>query len=359
MGGEVISMIRILLAKGTAFCVYRFPKQNQICLALPIELLPDKAANSFWFAPFTVQSDAKEIILGVVDNEFLNERFIEHLKALPDQKILENDLPEETTKETYFRQFEEIQDHISNKRISKSILSRVIKEKLPVDFDVVNCFTTLCADYNDAFVHLLYHPDAGIWLGATPELLIDKRDKELKIMAVAGTQAKHNGSVYNWRQKEMDEHNMVGFHIEQVFNRYGCVQTYKSRPYTIEAGRVVHLRTDYKYIEHTSIPLKEFIFAIHPTPAIGGLPVEASIEVIHSVEEYDRRYYCGFLGETDFVTNALLYVNLRCMQIGHSEIAIYVGGGITAESDVHEEWEETVMKSKTMIEKLKSVQVLN
>ena len=359
MGGEIISMIRILLAKGTAFCVYRFPKQNQICLALPVELLTDTITKSFWFAPFTVHSDAKEIILGVVDNEFLNERFIEYLKALPHQKILEKDLPEETTKETYFRQFEEIQDYIDSEKISKTILSRVIKEEMPVNFDVVNCFTSLCADYKDAFVHLLYHPDAGLWLGATPELLMDKRDKELKIMAVAGTQEKHDGSEYNWRQKEMDEHNMVGFHIEQVFNRYGCVQTSKTGPYTIEAGSVVHLRTDYEYMEDTSIPLKEFLSDLHPTPAIGGLPVKESIEVIQSVELYDRRYYCGFLGETDFETNALLYVNLRCMQIGHAEIAVYVGGGITAESDVNEEWEETVMKSKTMIEKLKSVQVLN
>ena len=359
MEGEIIAIIRILLAKGTAFCVYRFPKQNQICLALPVELLPDNVTKSFWFAPFTVRSLEKEIILGVVDNKFINERFIEHIKAIPTQNLVIKDLPEETTKETYFRQFDEIQLQIANKKISKTILSRVIKAKIPVAFDVVNCFTTLCTDYKDAFVHLLFHPDAGLWLGATPELLIDKNDKNINIMAVAGTQAKHKGSKYNWRQKEMDEHNMVGLHIEQVFETYGCVQTFKSEPYTIEAGSVVHLRTDYEYIENTSIPLKEFISVLHPTPAIGGLPVVESIEVIQSVEQYDRRFYCGFLGVTDFVNHALLYVNLRCMQIGHSEIAVYVGGGITADSDVYEEWEETVMKSKTMIEKLKSAQVLN
>ena len=38
------------------------------------------------------------------------------------------------------------------------------------------------------------------------------------------------------------------------------------------------------------------------------------------------------------------------MQIGESNIAIYVGGGITSASVPEDEWQETILKSKTMTE---------
>ncbi|HUN02359.1 MAG TPA: chorismate-binding protein, partial [Niabella sp.] len=47
-----------------------------------------------------------------------------------------------------------------------------------------------------------------------------------------------------------------------------------------------------------------------------------------------------------------LYINLRCMQVGKDKIAIYTGGGITAASDAEEEWQETILKSKTVAEKI-------
>ncbi|MFN9108978.1 MAG: chorismate-binding protein, partial [Bacteroidota bacterium] len=70
-------------------------------------------------------------------------------------------------------------------------------------------------------------------------------------------------------------------------------------------------------------------------------------------EGYDRGFYSGFLGELnfDFETKEFasdLYVNLRCMQIEGNLAHIYVGGGITADSDAESEWLETVNKSQTM-----------
>ena len=41
-----------------------------------------------------------------------------------------------------------------------------------------------------------------------------------------------------------------------------------------------------------------------------------------------------------------LYVNLRCMQIKNQNVLLYVGGGITKDSNAEAEWEETVHKSK-------------
>ena len=49
-----------------------------------------------------------------------------------------------------------------------------------------------------------------------------------------------------------------------------------------------------------------------------------------------------------------LFVNLRCMQLLKDKVAIYVGGGITGESSPESEWQETALKSNTMLRVLGS-----
>jgi isochorismate synthase len=92
---------------------------------------------------------------------------------------------------------------------------------------------------------------------------------------------------------------------------------------------------------------------LHPTPAVCGLPKEDSKKFIIENENYDRSYYTGYLGElnTRSVNNELssdLYVNLRSMQIENENAYVYIGCGITKDSDPEKEWEESVNKSMTM-----------
>ena len=43
-----------------------------------------------------------------------------------------------------------------------------------------------------------------------------------------------------------------------------------------------------------------------------------------------------------------LFVNLRCMQLENKDCSIYIGGGITRDSDPDKEWEETVSKTQVI-----------
>ena len=100
--------------------------------------------------------------------------------------------------------------------------------------------------------------------------------------------------------------------------------------------------------------LKTLIRALHPTPAVCGLPRGYAKKFILENEQYDRSFYTGFLGELNIksdkkkVINSSLFVNLRCMNIDENRVSVFVGGGITKESIAKKEWEETVSKSKIM-----------
>lgn len=310
-------------------------------------------------APFTHRSNALDVFMPVVNDDFLNDDFLRTIESIPENEKISVPLPEAISKEQYFRSLNGLLSDIHSGILSKAIISRVFYESKPEDFHPVDFFLRLSETFPATFVHLSQHPESGIWAGATPELLLKKRDHQLSIMALAGTQARNENHSYEWRNKEMEEHLMVGQHIEEVFRAFNCTLAVKEGPHTIESGRVAHLSTDYIFEETNDLPLQQFLSVLHPTPAVGGLPAESGVDAILKHEGYDRRYYCGFIGETDFEKSADLYINLRCVQIGNDDIAVYVGGGITSASDPQEEWQETVMKSKTMLENIKPVVALH
>ncbi|MEO6681793.1 MAG: chorismate-binding protein [Ginsengibacter sp.] len=241
-------------------------------------------------------------------------------------------------------------DEIKSGILSKAILSRVIQIEKPQQFDVTHFYTLLASAYPETFVSLFYIPGMGIWTGATPELLLEKENKTYRTMALASTQPKKAIGDYSWRNKEKEEHRLVQQHIEEVFLKNDCQLTDSKGPYTIESGQVAHLKTDYTFEEKNPDNQNNITDQLHPTPAIGGLPVDASLECIKKYEGYNRNYYSGYLGETNHRDLARLFINLRCMQIGKDKIAIFAGGGISIDSDPEEEWAETNQKSLTLLE---------
>jgi isochorismate synthase len=71
-------------------------------------------------------------------------------------------------------------------------------------------------------------------------------------------------------------------------------------------------------------------------------------------EGYDRSFYSGFLGPMHVDGQSHLYVNLRCMQVRERTATLYVGGGVTRDSDPCAEWRETELKAETLLAVLHS-----
>ena len=316
-----VTIAQTLFLKNIPFCLYRFPAENAFRMAIEESFLPHQKDQVFLISPFHEDSLEKELQLAVVNNDFLTNDFLQHIeKVVVGKDFPEIQLPPETTKKEYFQKLKAYLQEIHSGKIEKAILSRVIYEDKPKDFNLFDCFLRLSASYPETLSYLLVTPQSGIWMGATPELLLEKRQNLYAVMALAGTQPRNESGKYFWREKE--------------------------------TGKVAHLKTDYLFEDIHKMKLELLLKDLHPTPAIGGLPVNNALACILEHEGYDRRYYSGIIGQTDFSSTADLYINLRCMQVGKDKIAIYTGGGITAASDAEEEWQETILKSKTVAEKI-------
>lgn len=351
------------------FVAFRKPESNSgtAFFQLREELFTteDFRESGFVFAPF----DAEKPALIIPENASEKAIFDTSVLAVS-KKVNLGALFSEASEEAKQQHISLVKKGLSKLNsgdLQKVVLSR--KEQVELkDPDAVKLFQELLAIYPSAFVYLWYHPQVGLWLGATPETLLKIEGRNLKTMALAGTQ-KFSGSMeVNWGEKERQEQQLV---TDEILARLtGWVEGLKaSQVHTAKAGNLLHLKTDISGRLAAGENLDQIIKALHPTPAVCGLPKEKAKEFILLEEDYDREFYTGFLGELNLQKNVQrsrtgrnvenlayravkketdLYVNLRCMKIEDGGAVLFVGGGITKDSVPEDEWQETVNKAETM-----------
>ena len=250
------------------------------------------------------------------------------------------------TQQVYTRQVEDAVRAIRNGAMDKVVLSHVNQVEIGPQ-NLFQLFTLLKEAYPDAFVYIFNIPDKGCWIGASPEILLRKTENTIETVALAGTkqadEAGHN--ILEWGEKEIEEQAIIQRFIETILMSNG-LPFKKSKRETVRAGNVSHLKSNYS-LENLRIDVDRLAGLLHPGPAICGFPQDAAFEYIKQTEVHDRKYYCGYLGPVN-LDDTSLFINLRCMEVFANYGGLYVGGGITEDSEPKSEWEETEMKARTL-----------
>ncbi|HEY85384.1 MAG TPA: chorismate-binding protein [Chloroflexi bacterium] len=282
------------------------------------------------------------------------------------QSPIANKMPaDETARKQFCTLVSDAISYIQTTGIKKIVASRVAETVLPPDFSPVAAFEALCRRYPRAFVSLVSIPNVGTWIGASPEPLLRLQPHQLQTVALAGTQAFNPDKPLNetvWGDKELEEQALVSDYIREFFQQLELRQFTEDGPHTVSAGNVVHLQTDFK-VEMESPRLlalaNQVLHSLHPTSAVCGMPKQEALSFILEKESYNRAFYSGFLGPLHLQDQSNLFVNLRCMQLQNTDALLYVGAGITQDSVPCAEWEETVLKSKTLLSVLENERIAN
>jgi isochorismate synthase len=238
----------------------------------------------------------------------------------------------------------------------KVVPSRFKDVSISESFDLLKAFDTLCSQHPTALVSLFSSPQTGTWLGASPELLVsvDSQSK-FKTHALAGTLPISPGMDLKsvaWTQKEIEEQALVCRYIINCFKKIRLREYQEHGPKTIVAGNVMHLKTDYEVdMKEVNFPQLGSVMLklLHPTSAVCGMPLEASMKFLKEHEGYDREFYSGYLGPVNYQNETNIFVNLRCTQLAENNARLYAGAGVTVDSTPQKEWEETEMKMKNML----------
>lgn len=320
-----------LLNNRKYFVIWRTPGTNDI------QLLSG--------APKKIKSDQIRLHSGFVFFPFEGEGY---LFDGNDYKVNSTELisPYITDKTEYLTQCQSYIDNICEGKFDKLVLSRIKSIEHSPEFSLSDYFFRLEQQYPDAFVYLTHLPEYGFWCGASPEVLLTEKNNVCTTMSLAGTLSKEHAP--EWSQKELQEQRFVTDYIQYCFHESGFDQISISNQETVTAGQVVHLRNRFSAVVNERAKPFELLRLLFPTPAVCGLPKDGSKKHILQTEKHKRELYSGFLGPIRNEHDFHFQVNLRCMKIKNQHCYLYLGGGITANSDPEKEWQETELKSKTL-----------
>ncbi len=350
---ELARAIHEFLTEGRAFVSYRLPGQLLPKSAFEVEIVetPPKDIPVFVMAPF----DENEITTSYFILKDVQEGFLVNIKDEAFKISKEKEENRRTAVESwqhaaYLKTVTDFIEKMKQKHISKLVISRIHPVELPSHKNWGDVYIDLCARYPDAFVYCVSDGDQQQWMGASPELLLNVMDGQAETMALASTQAVdgRQAEEMQWGKKEIDEHAYVIWHIREQLKSLGIEKIEESEVFTALAGPVAHLKAEFSFRLPAAVNVDMLAKAIHPTPAVCGVPTNEAKQLIQQAEPHRRLYYTGFLGMRYDAHNADYYVNLRCMQLIGNTAYLYVGGGVTAASDAQKEWEETVLKTSVL-----------
>jgi isochorismate synthase len=259
-------------------------------------------------------------------------------------------------KDSFIKMVEKSVREIESGTFEKIVPSRTKEIVLPATFDIIESFQKLCDNYPQALISFVSIPGVGNWLGASPEVLVSIQDKTIfKTVALAGTLPYQPGIDIRsvaWTQKEIEEQALVERYVISCFKKIRLREYEEYGPKTIVAGNLMHLRSEFTVdIKATNFPQLGSVMLdlLHPTSAVCGMPLEASLKFLGEHEQYDRSFYAGYLGPVNIRNNIGLFVNLRCMQIAGNQGILYAGAGVTVDSIPEKEWAETEIKFNTLL----------
>ncbi len=367
---ELSSFLGYCLQNNFPFFAYQLPKSEMIQIGVQSDLnlkdyqcLTDLSdQKGFVFSPFDIENchkswfirsdinlDATEINADSI--QLLRSIDIELNEVCPSSKI------QESSQELYFHQVSKMINDLKQSKLEKAVLSRIsILEGMGMNC-AVDSFLKLSESYNSAFVFLVSIPNVGTWIGASPETLLSSKNDTIETVALAGTQ-KLAGRIVDqikWEQKEVHEQALVSLYVKEVLKKHSFTDYHRTGPVTVQAGNVVHLKTSYFLSKIMSFnQLSSLVQDLHPTPAVCGLPKNKAMDLIREIEQHDREYYAGYLGPVESNGSFSLFVNLRSMKVLENQMALFVGGGITADSIPEKEWEETCLKAQTLLNVIRS-----
>ncbi|SFC63451.1 isochorismate synthase [Xylanibacter ruminicola] len=337
----------------SAYAIYRLPHEDHATLITqsvgePMELHSLTELNGkqgFVVAPFEVKADQPVVLIqGKTETIALSN---EQLTADDGKNRLPSDMS------NYYKvDFANYHSQLEADKFRKIVLARCADEQMPNGVKPIDLFYRACQLYPRLFIALVDTEKSGCWLTATPEILLDEHGADWRTIALAGTmklegdQLDGEGETLTWSTKNIQEQRIVATYITECLEQF-TDDFREEGPRTVRAANLVHLRSDFTFKLADNNKIGDLLQALHPTPAVCGLPKREAFKFIVKNEHTPRRYYSGFMGPVA-QEDTHLYVSLRCMNIDGDVCHLYAGGGLLKDSVEEQEWLETEAKMETM-----------
>jgi menaquinone-specific isochorismate synthase len=320
------------------------------------------ADNGTWL---TVNAAGPDAAVDVVEDRLADE--VERLAALDDDAT---DPPRPgitqtrrtTSREAWRESVEAAVARIRGADLQKVVLAQALEADLSNEFPRAATLKRLAEKYPDCHRYFFEPDDGGsAFFGATPERLVSLRGRTVETDALAGTTGRgETPEEDEWLARELlddaknvHEHELVADTVREQLEPFAA---------SISAGerRVRRLAT----VQHLHTPITaelrderhvlDLVEALHPTPAVGGLPPDRALETIHETEPFDRGWYAAPVGWIDAAGNGAFAVAIRSAVATPRRATLFAGVGLVADSDPDREWDEIQLKYRPILDELEA-----
>lgn len=251
-------------------------------------------------------------------------------------------------------------DEIDGGLLEKVVLARSLEVSSSRPFDVPGIVRRLASADRGGYVFAV-DVGAGILVGASPELLVSLRGGRVLAHPLAGSSPRSPDGEEDRRrvralmasEKDHREHDHV---VDSIVSRLrplcaGVEVTGRAVP--VATGSMWHLGSTVSGTlrdrETSSLDLAR---ALHPTPAVCGVPGAAARDRIERWEDPARGYYAGAVGWMDTDGDGEWAVAIRCGLVEDDRIRLFAGAGVVRGSTGRAELAETRAKLRTLLSAL-------
>ncbi|NUC72115.1 isochorismate synthase [Haloterrigena sp. SYSU A558-1] len=292
------------------------------------------------------------------------ERWTDRLRELPSMRPSGDGPGVESTRRTTSRadwtaQVETALERIERGELTKVVLAQALSVDLEGPVDVPETLERLRRRYPNCYRFLVGREDGGTFFGAPPERLVAKRGDRVETEALAGSvprgETPEADRAYADEMRDSEkfqrEHGLVADAIREQLEPLASDLTIDER--TIRRlANIQHLQTPIEATLEGDRHVLEIVEALHPTPAVGGVPPAAAWETIRDAETFDRGWYAAPIGWFDAAGDGEFAVGLRSGIATDETVTLFAGSGIVADSDPAEEWEEVQLKFRPILDEL-------
>ena len=260
------------------------------------------------------------------------------------------------SRETWDRTIESILGDITAGTIRKLVPARQVILDLAEPLNPYRALARLKAQGGAVSLFCFQADDSSAFIGASPERLYKRRGRTIETEAIAGTITRGSNPEEDSRlatqllasDKDRREHELVvDFLRESLEPLTNSLSVDKTSVLTLP--HLQHLRTLIRGKLRESVSDSDLLTALHPTPAVAGLPRETALELIREIEPFDRGWYAGPVGWIG-ADEAEFAVAIRSVLVTGNQLILTAGAGIVEGSDARAEWEETEQKIRSTLD---------
>ena len=251
-------------------------------------------------------------------------------------------------------------DRIRAGDLEKVVLAQQLTARLHGAFRLPDTLSRLDRAYPGCYRFAVDPGVGAVFFGATPERLITLAEEQVQTVALAGSVGRGGTEREDERlaaeleasEKIRHEHDLVvGAIRDQVRSVADNVSV--GDVGVRKLANVQHLETPITADTDSGTHILDLVEALHPTPAVGGLPPEVAGQTIAETERFDRGWYAAPVGWFDAEGNGTFAVGIRSAVADGDTATLFAGNGIVADSDPDVEWDELQLKYQPILDQLR------